>query len=158
MPHHARFPFTALSQLEGEGGAALVLTTTSLTQLKARGEDHPYTVLKATPTTWRFSLTYAKLDACLPLVQQYLAASRLPPPDRWEGARVGGPGRENQGKREGGREEGGREGGRREGEPGREGGRAREVGRAAAGWAALSRWLQGAAGGSLFDACMTTGG
>lgn len=46
--------------------------------MKQNMVDAPYTFEKARATTWNFTLAYAQVGEFLPVVHQYLAASRLP--------------------------------------------------------------------------------
>ena len=56
--------------------------TTALVKMKANMADAPYLFEKGKATTWKFTLSYAQMADFLPVVHQYLAASRMDPADR----------------------------------------------------------------------------
>ena len=78
----ARLPFEHLEQLEGVGTSGVAAAAQRWTTMKAGAADAPYTFAKGRVTEWRFDLTYALLGDFMPLAQQMVVASRLPPADR----------------------------------------------------------------------------
>lgn len=56
--------------------------TTALVKMKANMADAPYLFEKGKATIWKFALSYGQMADFLPVVHQYLAASRMPPADR----------------------------------------------------------------------------
>lgn len=79
-----RLPFKAAQTLEPTNKNSFSLITTALIKMKADMADAPYIFEKGKPTTWYFSLSFAQMAEFLPIVHQYLAASRMPPADREE--------------------------------------------------------------------------
>ena len=81
-----RFPFPAVTELEadtsGTSSNTFALTANQLVRMKENGEDVPYKVEKGSSSRWVFTLSYAKLDAFMPLAQEQLVASRLPQLER----------------------------------------------------------------------------
>lgn len=104
-----RLPFQFVEGLEGSGERTLTLTTTRLVKMRANAADAPYAVEKAVERggaaaaggqhaaggsgqggeggegaafSWEFELAYARLEGVMPLAQQMVVASRLPPGDR----------------------------------------------------------------------------
>jgi factor associated with neutral sphingomyelinase activation len=77
-----RLDFAAVVQLEAESMQACVVGVNKVTKMKANMADEPYVVEKGATSTWVFSLTYAKLDAFMPLAQEQLVISRLPTAER----------------------------------------------------------------------------
>lgn len=73
-----RLPFAHAQQLEAQSPASFLLVSTLVVKMKVNTIDAPYVFEKGTPAAWRFSLSYAKVDAFLPLAHQCLAACRLP--------------------------------------------------------------------------------
>lgn len=77
-----RLEFASVVQLEAEGAQACVVGVNKVTKMKPNMADVPYTVERHKPSSWVFSLTYAKLDSFMPLAQEQLVISRLPAADR----------------------------------------------------------------------------
>ncbi|KAF8059207.1 lvsF [Scenedesmus sp. PABB004] len=77
-----RLEFSAVTQLEACGARACVVGVTKATRMKAGGRDAPYVVDRNKPSAWTFTLTYATLDAFMPLAQEQLVLSRLPATER----------------------------------------------------------------------------
>ena len=94
LRQHARcrLPFAHAQQLEAESSSALLLVSTLVVKCKANMLDAPYLVEKGSASAWRFALTYASVDAFLPLAHKCLAASRLPYGERDEALKAGAPG------------------------------------------------------------------
>jgi factor associated with neutral sphingomyelinase activation len=77
-----RLEFAAVTQLEAESMQCCVVGVSKVTKMKANMADEPYVVEKGKPSTWLFTLTYAKLDSFMPLAQEQLVMSRLPAAER----------------------------------------------------------------------------
>ena len=83
-----RLPFKTTQNLEPEGRRSFTLLTTLVVKMKANMADAPYVFERGRATTWSFSLVYAQMSQFLPVVHQYLAASRLPVADREDALQV----------------------------------------------------------------------
>ena len=79
-PH--RLPFKSAQNLEPTSKRGFLLMTTALVKMKANMADAPYLFEKGKATTWKFTLSYAQMADFLPIVHQYLAASRMAAADR----------------------------------------------------------------------------
>ncbi len=75
-------PFAAMQRLEAEGVRTFVLAVSALTKMRTNMEDAPYVSEKGKVSSWVFELAYAGLDSFMPLAQEQLVASRLPPSER----------------------------------------------------------------------------
>ena len=106
-----RLPFTYVEGLEGAGAQRLVLTASRVVKMRASAADAPYAVERAVPGHhhggaaahgsqaaepatppafhFEFELAYASLEGVMPLAQQMLVASRLPPAEQEEFLQVG---------------------------------------------------------------------
>jgi hypothetical protein len=69
-------------QLEAESMQSFVVSVNKVTKTKANNRDEPYVVEKGSTSSWLFRLTYAQLDAFMPLAQEQLVISRLPAAER----------------------------------------------------------------------------
>lgn len=66
------------------------MVTTHIIKMKANMKDAPYVVEKGRTTQWDFSLASWHMSDILPIVHQYLAASRLSQYDREDALEVVG--------------------------------------------------------------------
>ena len=83
-----RLPFKTTQNLEPEGRRSFTLLTSLVVKMKANMAEAPYVFERGRATIWRFSLVYAQMSQFLPVVHQYLAASRLPVAEREDALQV----------------------------------------------------------------------
>ena len=88
-----RLPFQHVEGLEGAGERRLSVSASRLVKMRANAADAPYTVERSAagsgPLVWEFELSYATLEAVMPLAQQMMVASRLPAAEQDEFLQVG---------------------------------------------------------------------
>ncbi len=77
-----RLPFAHVQRLEPAGKRGLVATAAQVAKMKANMADAAYVIERTRATTWHFALAYVNTAAVAPLVNRYLAASRLPYAER----------------------------------------------------------------------------
>lgn len=77
-----RLPFEHLEQLEGTGKRTVCAVARRWSKMKAGAVDEPYVFEKGRSSSWRFDLVYAVLPDFMPLAQQMMVASRLPPTEQ----------------------------------------------------------------------------
>ena len=77
-----------MQSLEAGGKRNFRLVTTQTIKMKANMVDAPYIVEKGRTSQWKFSLACGHMADFLPMVHQYLAASRLGHYDREDALQV----------------------------------------------------------------------
>ena len=83
-----RLPFKLMQSLEAGGRRMFKLVTGQVIKMKANMVDAPYVVERGSMSHWTFSLACGHMSDFLPVVHQYLAASRLPHYDAEEALQV----------------------------------------------------------------------
>lgn len=87
-----RLPFAQLQGLETGAGRSFTAAAHRVVRMRPNAADVPYAVDRDAVSIWTFELDYAGLEEFMPLAQQMLLASRLPPAEQEEMLEVRGAG------------------------------------------------------------------